>query len=253
MSEAGRSTGLLGSQERDHNEADDKHDASGPGSLVPATGVPLGEQVSDGEEATGHQDSVGAGERDLLPVRNGSGEGVLAVGTPADPALWSMDQLLKFCRMIAPTSFVPKPLRGDPPAVLACIMTGREMQLGPMESLQHVFIVDGRPTLSAQVMRAMIQRAGHEFAITEQTDDSCTVAGLRAGSRGDGDIHLVTWTLEDAQRAGLAGKSNWKTYPRAMLLARATSELARALFADVLGPARYTPEELGGQAAENDL
>jgi hypothetical protein len=74
------------------------------------------------------------------------------------------------------------------------------------------------------------------------------------GKRSDtGEELEVSWTMEDAARAKLGGKDVWKQYPRAMLLARATSELARALFADVLGGMRYTPEELGDDAHPVDL
>jgi hypothetical protein len=52
--------------------------------------------------------------------------------------------------------------------------------------------------------------------------------------------------MDDAKRANLAGKGNWKSYPRQMLAARATSEIARLLFADLLHGLSYTPEEVGG-------
>ena len=143
---------------------------------------------------------------------------------------------------IANTEFVPKSLRGKAPAVLACILTGREMGVGPMESLQKIHVVDGKPTLSAELMRSLVLRAGHAIEFRTLTDEKVTIAGRRAGGESWTE---VTWTIKDAQRVGVAGKDVWKKYPRQMLSARATSELCRLLFPDALGGVSYTPEEIG--------
>lgn len=141
------------------------------------------------------------------------------------------------------TEFVPQALRGNGPAVLACVMAGAELGLGPMTSLQLIDVIQGRPALKPEGQRALVQRAGHRFAVRHLSSDSVTVWGRRADS---GDELEVTWTMADAERAGLAGKGPWRQYPDAMLLARATSALCRALFADVIsGIGSYTPEELG--------
>lgn len=141
------------------------------------------------------------------------------------------------------TEFVPQALRGNGPAVLACVMAGAELGLGPMTSLQLIDVIQGRPALKPEGQRALVQRAGHRFAVRHLSSDSVTVWGRRADS---GDELEVTWTMQDADRAGLAGKGPWRQYPDAMLLARATSALCRALFADVIsGIGSYTPEELG--------
>jgi len=156
----------------------------------------------------------------------------------------------KLAQRVAATEFVPKDLRGRPDAVLACILTGRELGAGGMTALQHIAIIDGKPTLSATLMRSLVARRGHTIRPEEMTDERCVMYGRRAD---DGGELRVTWTTEDARRAKIGGKNNWQTYPRAMLLARATTELCRALFADVLGPVAYEPEEVGGPVAAADL
>jgi hypothetical protein len=70
-----------------------------------------------------------------------------------------------------------------------------------------------------------------------------------AGRRHDSQqVSRVTWTLDDARRANLAGRQNWRTYPRQMLAARASAELARLIFADVIGGLAIT-EELDEEGA----
>lgn len=141
------------------------------------------------------------------------------------------------------TEFVPAALRGNGPAVLACVMAGAEIGLGPMTSLQLIDVIQGRPALSPEGQRALVLRAGHRIVPREMSATACTVWGQRADT---GDELTVTWTMDEAAQAGLASKTNWRQYPKAMLLARATSELCRGLFADVIsGIGSYVPDELG--------
>jgi hypothetical protein len=166
------------------------------------------------------------------------------------PATWVAAWRLS--RRICNTPFVPSALRGDPASVLACILTGDELGLGPMQSLRMVHVIEGRPAASAELMRALVNRAGHRIDVVESRQDRVTLAGRRNDT---GANAKVTWTIADAQRAKLTGNPAWTKYPRSMLLARATSELCRALFADIIG-GLYTPEEtaaIEGRAWEPDL
>ena len=145
---------------------------------------------------------------------------------------------------IAGTDFVPKALRGKTAAISACILLGRELGMSPMTSLTGIYVVDGHPTLAAATMRALVYAGGHRIHVDDWTDQRCTLTGQRRGD--DEPTATVTYTLADAQRAGLSGRATWKTYPRNMLLARATSELCRAVFPDViagLGLADDTDEQ----------
>ena len=150
-----------------------------------------------------------------------------------------MNLLWKLARMTTDTEMVPKALRGRPDAALAVMVYGHELGLRPMTSLREVFIIEGTPSCSAKLMRSLILRAGHSLVFREVASDRCVVHGTRADGRAEA---VVTWTIEDARTAGLTGKDVWKKYPRAMLAARATSELARLVFPDVT--VGYTPEEL---------
>jgi hypothetical protein len=140
---------------------------------------------------------------------------------------------------IAGTDFVPQQMRNNPAMVAAAILYGDEIGVGPMQSLARISVINGRPTLAAEMQRALILQAGHDLWIEESTTTKCTVAGRRSGSDA---TSRVTWTMDDAKRAGLAGKPPWRTYPRQMLLARASAELARAVFPDSIGGLAATEE-----------
>lgn len=160
------------------------------------------------------------------------------VDNPPTVAPTPFDDTFRLAKRIAETDFAPRALRGNPNAVLACILTGQELGIGGMKALQSIHIIEGRPTLSAELMRALVFAAGHRLDITESTNEQVTMYGRRRG----GSQARVTWTIRDAQQAKLTGNPSWTKYPRSMLLARATSELCRMLFPDVIG-GMYTPEE----------
>ena len=169
---------------------------------------------------------------------------LMPVPPPAPPTsrptwLEVMDRGVELAGIIADTEFVPGSLRGKPDAILACILYGHEVGFEPMRSLAYISVIDGKPTLSAEAMRALILRDGHELWVEESTNTHATVVGRRAGTR---NVGRVTWTQDDAKRAGIAGRRNYQAYPRAMYVARATAELARQMFADVIGGFAATEE-----------
>jgi hypothetical protein len=148
---------------------------------------------------------------------------------------------LTLAEHVSKTEFVPSALRGKPDAVLACILSGHELGIGPMMALKQVHIIEGRAALSAELMRALVLREGHDIWFEETSWTIATIVGRRKGSTGQ---TRVTFTMDDAKRAKLDGKQNWQRYPRAMLMARATGELCRAQFPDVIAGFGYTQEEV---------
>lgn len=146
---------------------------------------------------------------------------------------------------IATTDFVPDAMKGKPAAVAAAILAGREMGVPPMTALANINVIKGKPGQSAQLMRQLILAAGHELRYTETTDTRCVVEGRR---RGEENWQKVSFTADQAKKAGI----NLGGYPEDKLVARATSRLARRVFADVLGGMAYLPEE-AAEISEHDL
>jgi hypothetical protein len=147
----------------------------------------------------------------------------------------------KVAQKIANTPFVPTAFRGKPESVYAAVLYGEELGLGPMQSLTQIHVIEGKPSLAPEGMRGLVLKAGHRIDVKVASNDKVVLYGRRADS---GSEATVEWTMKDAQLAGLAGRGAWKTYPRAMLMARATSELCRMLFADIIAGLSYTPEEV---------
>lgn len=154
----------------------------------------------------------------------------------------------KTAQRIANTPFVPTAFRGKPESVFAAVLYGEELGLGPMQSLNSIHVIEGKPSMAPELMRALVFKAGHRIDVKVCMNDEVILYGCRADS---GSEATVKWTMKDAQNAGLAGRGAWKTYPRAMLLARATSELCRMLFADVVAGLSYTPEEAASIAGSD--
>lgn len=134
----------------------------------------------------------------------------------------------------------------SPEQALMLLVTGRDLGLSYSQSLRAFHVVQGKPVLSSAGMVAVCLRSGvcEYFRVVASDDTSATVEVKR---RGD-PARRVTFTLEDAKRAGLASRETWKAYPSRMLLARAQAFAAREVFPDLL-LGLYDPDEAAAPAA----
>ena len=125
-----------------------------------------------------------------------------------------------------------------PAAAYAVTQYGMELGLGPMTSLQNINLIQGKPAANGQTMLSLAMSRGITFHVQEENSERCTIKFKR------GDMEYTsTFTWEDAQRAGLTGKDNWKKWPTEMLYWRAVAKGVRRIAPEaVMG--LYTPEEL---------
>lgn len=164
----------------------------------------------------------------------------LAKAQRSEPALdWA--QMREQATVLVKSGFLPKAV-DTPEKAIAIMQTGRELGIGPMQALRSIHIIDGKPVMAAELIAGLVlaRSPGALLRVARTSGTECVVQAARAGQ----EPTEFKWTMEDAQRAGLTNKQNWRNYPRAMLRNRAIAEAARGTFPDcTMG--LYDPDELG--------
>lgn len=151
-----------------------------------------------------------------------------------------VQSFVDFAKTLAVSDLLPDGLRGKPGNVFMAIMQGLDLGLRPMQALQLIDVIKGKPCIKAEGMRALIVSAGHEIRVVELTDEKCVVEGRRKGSD---EWVQASFTAAQANTAGLKG-DNWTKYRQDMLLARASSRLSKTFFADVINGLASTEDML---------
>lgn len=168
------------------------------------------------------------------------------------PAEWerqldprSMDQARKLARDLFDSRMFSS--YGTPQGVLSTVMVGRELGLPAMAALRAIHNIDGKHSLSASLMAALVMKSGlaEFFEPVSFSEKEATFETKRKGARNP--VRL-THTIEMARQAwpkseDAWAKSGWGKNPTDMLVARAQARLARLVYPDLLA-GLYTPEEL---------
>lgn len=172
--------------------------------------------------------------------------------TPSAMERWAVDAREAFlvAQSLSESSFVPASLRNRPNDVAMAIIAGNEMGLTPLAALRSIDVIQGTPALRAHTMRALLQSQGHSIQVVEADDEHVVMRGKR---KGESEWQVVTWDIPRATLMGLAGKAEWRRQPRTMMIARATSELARLIAADALLAMPYAFEEISDEPAQGNL
>ncbi|MCG5538990.1 recombinase RecT [Halorhodospira sp. 9622] len=146
----------------------------------------------------------------------------------------SLDEAMKYADLIANSEVVPQDYRGKPGNVLVAMQMGMELGLQPIQALQGIAVINGRPCVWGDSLIAIVR--GHPSCeyIREEWDDSTWTATCRVKRRGE-EEQVRTFGHQDAQAAGLTGKKGpWQDYPKRMIQMRARGFALRDVFPDAL-------------------
>ena len=144
----------------------------------------------------------------------------------------TFDQALTFSQYLADSDMVPKDYKGKPGNCLIAMQWGAEVGLKPLQALQNLAVINGRPALWGDSVIAIVRGSPLcEYVI--ETDDGQT-ATCKVKRRGEPE-QIRTFSMDDARAAGLAGKQGpWTQFPKRMRQMRARAFALRDVFPDVL-------------------
>ena len=175
-----------------------------------------------------------------------------------------LEQRMRYAQTLAAAPIIPKALRrGGPDGaietaanVLLVFETGSMLGLHPIAALQGIHVIEGKATLSAQLMNAQVRKHGHSLVLESSGKVITDAKGNPAPNsdyhvratltRGDdGTVHTSDWDYQRSLRAGLLSKDNWRNYFEGMATSRVISEVCRQGAPDALMGIVYTAEEMG--------
>ena len=149
----------------------------------------------------------------------------------------TLTEAVQFSEMLANSSMVPRAYQGKPQDVLVCVQWGYEMGLAPMQALQNIAVINGKPSVYGDAAMALVQASPVCEDVEEYFEDEGTpnpVAVCVAKRKGRKPV-TAKFSVEDAKRAGLWGKTGpWQAYPKRMMQMRARGFALRDAFPDVL-------------------
>ncbi len=144
----------------------------------------------------------------------------------------NFEEAIQFSKIMANSDIVPKDYKGKPENVLVAVSMGKELGLPPMQSLQSIAVINGKPSLYGDGFLAVVKAHPHFENINEYISNGtayCTV------TRRGQDPQTRSFSLDEAKKAGLLGKPGpWTQYTNRMLQMRARGFCCRDVFPDAL-------------------
>lgn len=167
----------------------------------------------------------------------------------------TMTEAIQFSEMLSKSAMVPRQYQGKPEDVLVAVQWGYEIGLAPLQALQNISVINGKPSVYGDAAMALVQASPVCDGVEEHIENEGTanpVAVCIAKRKGRNPV-IARFSVEDAKRAGLWGKQGpWQAYPKRMLQMRARGFALRDAFPDVL-KGLITAEEAHDYPQEKDV
>jgi hypothetical protein len=154
------------------------------------------------------------------------------------PSPATLTEAMQYADMISKSSICPRGMRGRAADVLVCIQYGCEIGLRPLQALQGIAVINGRPVVWGDAALALVQQSDvydhHSEGLIKDEAGNLISAYCKV-KRKNSDEYTYTFTVEMAKQAKLWGKNDvWSQYPDRMLQMRARAFAIRDQFADAL-------------------
>ena len=149
----------------------------------------------------------------------------------------TITEAMEFSKMLSESAMVPRAYQGKPQDIMVCVQWGYEIGLAPMQALQNIAVINGKPSVYGDAAMALVQASPVCEDIEEYFEGEGTpnpIAVCVAKRKGRKPV-VAKFSVEDAKRAGLWGKQGpWTAYPKRMMQMRARGFALRDAFPDVL-------------------
>ena len=151
----------------------------------------------------------------------------------------NMTEAMEFSKILATSNMVPAAYKGKPQDILVAIGWGYEVGLQPMQALQNIAVINGKPSVYGDAALALVKAdsrcAGVKEWIEGEGDDMTAHCLVKRRYNEDMEETVATFSVMDAKQARLWGKQGpWQQYPKRMLAMRARGFAIRDAFPDAM-------------------
>lgn len=175
---------------------------------------------------------------------------------PKENAALTLRDQYQYAKLAADADIIPYQYQKNPGDILVAVNYGASMGLSFSESLYRLNVIQGKPTMSAELVASQVRKAGHKLRIYKDEAALSVRATIHRADDPDFEFSVkrdANWAhsmgLDKPDKKG--NPSNYIKQPMTMLVWRAITAVAREACPEALFGAGYTPDELADEDIDN--